>query len=1115
MDYLQQAAVWYELNQSNNWQLFTFTDSPPPPPPRPPPPPPPSPPPLPPSPSPPPPPHPSSPPPPWPPPFPPPSPSPPPFPPPLSPPPPPSPPPMPPPPPAPSPVSPPPPPAPPPPFSPPPWPPSPSASPPPLPPPPPQAPSPSPPPPFPPPSPPPEPVPQPLPSPPPPPPPSPETPYPLSWSSPSPPQGSPLPPPPPIPPSPSPPLLSSPSPPQDSPSPPPATSPIPAYNPSPPPVTPTPPSPPPDLPSPSPATSPSPPPESPSPPPTTDSPSPSPPPALGVVMSPSSPPETPSAPPAPLPPPPPESPSPPPIASLSHPTESPERPPPPASPFPPPENPSPPPATPPSPPPESPSPPPATSPSPPPDSPSPSPATSPSPPPESAPQPPSPSPSPSPPQPPVSIETLPSLHDARPPPFRPSAAPDPPPFPAPVSAPLPAIMPGPPPSSPTARPASPPPPIAAPPPPQLPAGISQDTSGNFVLSIPAPPDVAPPTLTIQGSNPVIITQGTAYADMGANALDAVDGVIPFINTVGATDVDILKVGNYTVMYTVSDKAGNVARATRTVVVKAACSQPESFCTGSCSCSKNMVCPLPSGSSTPVSCAQRGVAVAVPVLDTIRPVISVVPNFSNDTVTVDANGWNITQSAVIVGTQYVDRGAVAWDNVDGNLTLQISAFGLAAIVTSRPTLPGSPFKVYYNVRDSSGNSAITAMRWLSVVCQQASTMCSNDDDAKEPYCSTNGLCMPSMQSVTAPALALTSPAPATQPNITLLGPPSVELVQGSPYQMCPDPPPTNLPCEHGASAFDPLDKDLTGRLEACSNKTARYFITVVGLAGCYASGALNNSRPGVQNVTFSVTNSKGQLALAVRKVIVSPACDEGEMLCNDRVTCSDGGICLADLQAGLKAPQSISSSPAKPSSAAGPIMTLLNSTYLPSAVQIKQGFPYKACTEGQQPNETWKCELGATAHDSNNVSLTQRILACPPSSCLSKGCPGYEFSKQGINSCGINTSMPLGSTFEIKFVVFDYGVPSSNASVVRSLTVVSACDVGQQLCPDGQCSSIDCSTRSVLLSSSQAQERPPTLVFASNQSSVTVTYGSPSPVGLVPCSSNSTGDQARSSVPLLG
>lgn len=74
------------------------------------------------------------------------------------------------------------------------------------------------------------------------------------------------------------------------------------------------------------------------------------------------------------------------------------------------------------------------------------------------------------------------------------------------------------------------------------------------------------------------------------------------------------------------------------------------------------------------------------------------------------------------------------------------------------------------------------------------------------------------------------------------------------------------------------------------------------------------------------------------------------------------------------------------------------------------------------------------------------------------CAGYEFMKQGINSCGINTSMAVGSTLQIKFLVFDYAVPSNSASVVRSLAIVSPCDASQKLCPDGQCSSIDCSTR---------------------------------------------------------
>jgi hypothetical protein len=62
-----------------------------------------------------------------------------------------------------------------------------------------------------------------------------------------------------------------------------------------------------------------------------------------------------------------------------------------------------------------------------------------------------------------------------------------------------------------------------------------------------------------------------------------------------------QVATYTITYTASDKAGNVATATRKVQVKAACAEPEKFCPGSCSCSKYLVCPLGSGISGATTC----------------------------------------------------------------------------------------------------------------------------------------------------------------------------------------------------------------------------------------------------------------------------------------------------------------------------------------------------------------------------------------------------------------------------------------------------------------------------------------------------------------------------------
>lgn len=83
---------------------------------------------------------------------------------------------------------------------------------------------------------------------------------------------------------------------------------------------------------------------------------------------------------------------------------------------------------------------------------------------------------------------------------------------------------------------------------------------------PTPSDTAPPIITLIGNNPISIVQNTAYVDEGATANDAVDGTITVFTT---GSVKIAIVGEYTLTYTATDKAGNKATAMRTINVTAA------------------------------------------------------------------------------------------------------------------------------------------------------------------------------------------------------------------------------------------------------------------------------------------------------------------------------------------------------------------------------------------------------------------------------------------------------------------------------------------------------------------------------------------------------------------
>ncbi len=120
-------------------------------------------------------------------------------------------------------------------------------------------------------------------------------------------------------------------------------------------------------------------------------------------------------------------------------------------------------------------------------------------------------------------------------------------------------------------------------------------------------DTTAPVITVLGSNPATVVQNTTYADAGATAVDAVDGIV---SVTSSGSVDTTVIDSYTITYTATDAAGNTATATRTVNV-----------------------------------------IATP--DTTAPVITVT----------GSNPVTITQFDT-----YADAGATATDNVDGTVTV---------------------------------------------------------------------------------------------------------------------------------------------------------------------------------------------------------------------------------------------------------------------------------------------------------------------------------------------------------------------------------------------------------------------------------------------------------------
>lgn len=180
----------------------------------------------------------------------------------------------------------------------------------------------------------------------------------------------------------------------------------------------------------------------------------------------------------------------------------------------------------------------------------------------------------------------------------------------------------------------------------------ETTKERKIIVMPSPIDNVPPVLTVLGNNPEIIKVNSIYKDKGAIAVDEVDGDLTK-NIKVQGHVNTSKPGTYTIVYTVSDKSGNTSSAERKVQV--------------------------------IKGIKR-------IKDTEKPVITILGN----------NPLNITY-----GSSFVDPGATAYDNVDGNISNKINKIG--SINTSKL---GS-YKIIYSVIDSSGNKA-TAERVINVV-----------------------------------------------------------------------------------------------------------------------------------------------------------------------------------------------------------------------------------------------------------------------------------------------------------------------------------------------------------------------------------------------------------------
>ena len=161
-------------------------------------------------------------------------------------------------------------------------------------------------------------------------------------------------------------------------------------------------------------------------------------------------------------------------------------------------------------------------------------------------------------------------------------------------------------------------------------------------------DEVAPIISLIGQPLISLFIGSTYTDAGATAVDNIDGDITGSIVVNNA-VDVNTVGTYLVTYNVSDAAGNAAaEVNRTIEI------------------------------TP---------------DVTKPVITLIGDPTID---------------LVIGSTYIDAGATAVDNVDGDITGSIVVNNAVDM-----SVPGT-YTVSYTVSDAAGNAAIETMRVVNVI-----------------------------------------------------------------------------------------------------------------------------------------------------------------------------------------------------------------------------------------------------------------------------------------------------------------------------------------------------------------------------------------------------------------
>ncbi|MTE26101.1 immunoglobulin-like domain-containing protein [Winogradskyella ouciana] len=244
------------------------------------------------------------------------------------------------------------------------------------------------------------------------------------------------------------------------------------------------------------------------------------------------------------------------------------------------------------------------------------------------------------------------------------------------------------------------------------------------------PDTEAPVITLNGASTLNLELGDTYSELGATAIDNIDGDITGNIVVGGDTVDTNTVGSYVVTYNVSDTAGNNAvEVTRTVNVNPDTTIPVITLNGASTINLNIGDTYNEQGATATDNFDGDITSSIVIggdtVDTNTAGTYIVTynvsdssgNAANEVtrtvnVSADTTAPVITLNGastinLIVGDTYNEQGATATDNIDGDLTANI------VITGSVNTSTAGTYFINYDVSDSAGNAAAQVVRTVNV------------------------------------------------------------------------------------------------------------------------------------------------------------------------------------------------------------------------------------------------------------------------------------------------------------------------------------------------------------------------------------------------------------------